>query len=104
MDELPLTIFVDSNHGHDLVTGKLITRLIVFIGRTPVLWYSKWQGSVQTSMFGVEFIALKKGVEEAITIQYYLKSMGVKVTKPAVIYGLLQRAFKTGAYKKVITW
>ena len=78
---------MDSNHGHDLVTGKSITGLIMFVGRTLILWYSKRQGSVQTSTFSAEFIALKKGVEEAITIQYYLKLMGVKVTKPAVIYG-----------------
>ena len=77
---------MDSNHGHDLVTGKSITGLIMFVGRTLILWYSKRQGSVQTSTFSEEFIALKKGVEEAITIQYYLKSMGVKVTELAVIY------------------
>ena len=87
MEELPITIFVDSNHGHDLVTGKSISGLIAFVGRTPIMWYSKRQGSVQSSTFGAEFIALKKGVEEAITLRYYLRSMGVKVSQPAVIYG-----------------
>ena len=87
MKELPITIFVDSNHGHDKVTGKSISGIIVFVGRTPILYQAKRQSSVQTSTFGAEFIALKKAVEEAITTRYYLRAMGVKVSKPTTIYG-----------------
>ena len=56
MEELPVVIFVDSNHGHDLVTGKLITGIIVFVGRTPITYISKRQSTVQTSTFGAEFV------------------------------------------------
>lgn len=87
MKELPVTIFVDSNHGHDKVTGKSITGLIVFVGRTPIFYQAKRQASVQTATFGAEFIALKKAVEEAVTTRYYLRAMGVNVTKPTIIYG-----------------
>ena len=87
MNELPIYIFVDSNHGHDKRTGRSITGMIVSVGRTPIYWCSKRQGAVQTATFGAEFIALKKAVEEAITTRYWLKSMGVHVTKPTVIYG-----------------
>ena len=87
MDELPITIFVDSNHGHDKVTGKSISGLIVFVGRTPIYYQAKRQASVQSATFGAEFIALKKGVEEAITTRYYLRAMGVHVSKPTIIYG-----------------
>ena len=84
--ELDITIFVDSNHGHGCMTGKSITGIIIFIGRTPIHYYSKRQSLVQTSTFGAEFIAIKSAVEEAITIRYYLISMGVKVEKATVIY------------------
>ena len=87
MDELPITIFVDSNHGHDKVMGKLFTGLIVFVGRTPIYYQAKHQASVQSATFGEEFIALKKGIEEAITTRYYLHAMGVDVSKPTIIYG-----------------
>ena len=87
MKELPITIYTDANHGHDQVTGKSITGILVLVGKTPVYWSSKRQASVQTATFGAEFIALKRAVEEAITVRYYLKSMGVRVTKPTVIYG-----------------
>ena len=42
---------------------------------------------VQTPTFGAESVDIKKAVEEAITLRYYLRSMGVKVTKPTIIYG-----------------
>jgi len=87
MKELAVNIFVDSNHGHDRLTGRSITGLISFVGRTPIYYMSKRQSSVQTPTFGAEFVALKKAVEEAITLRYYLRSMGIKVTKPSIIYG-----------------
>ena len=87
MKELSLNIFVDANHGHDKMTGRSISGILSCVGRTPVYWCAKRQSSVQTPTFGSEFIALKKAVEEAITLRYYLRSMGVAVTKPTVIYG-----------------
>ena len=87
MKELDVTIFVESNHGHDLVTGKSITGFILFVGKNPIKYFSKRQTSVQTSTFGAEFVSLKRAIEEAVAIRYYLRSMGVSVTKPTVVYG-----------------
>ena len=87
MKELATNICIDSNHGHDQVTGRSITGMISFVGRTPVTHTAKRQSAVQTTTFGAKFIALKKAVEEAITLRYYLRSMGLKVTKPTIIYG-----------------
>ena len=87
MKELALNIFVDSNHGHDKMTGRSVTGMISFVGRTPVHWSAKRQGAVQSATFGAEFVALKRAVEEAITLRYHMRSMGVAVTQPTVIYG-----------------
>ena len=87
MKEIPITIMCNSNHGHDWRTGKSISGIIVFVGYTPIYWCSKRQGAEQTSTFGAEFVALKKAVEEAVTTRYWLRSWGVKVSKPTVIYG-----------------
>ena len=40
---------------------------------------------MQTSTFGAEFMALRTGVEDAITIRYHLRSMGIKVSKPTAM-------------------
>ena len=61
--------------------------MLRFLGRTPIYWCAKRKSCVHTSTFGAEFTALKKAVEEAITIRYYLRSMGVALTKPTKIYG-----------------
>ena len=56
------------------------------MGSTPTTWSAKRQTSVQTSTFVAEFIALKRAVEEAITIRYHLRSMGVVVSEATEIY------------------
>ena len=86
MKELEFSIFVDSNHGHDKITGKSVNGIIMFVGRTLIHWESKRQSSVQTSTFGAEFISMKKAVEEAVTTRYYLRSMGVEVSRSSIIY------------------
>jgi hypothetical protein len=86
IEGLETTIFADSDHGHDKVTGRSITGLIAFLGSTPIHWTSKRQSSVQLSTYGAEFIALKRGVEIAEEIRYHLRSMGVKVDLPTTIY------------------
>ena len=84
--ELDITIFCDTDHAHNLATGRSVTGIIAFVGSTPIYWKSTRQTCVQTSTFGAEFTALKKAVETAITIRYHLRSMGLKVTKPTTIY------------------
>ena len=82
LKELDKTVFVDSNHGHDSVTGKAITGSLEFVGSPPAEWGATLQPSVQTATCGAELNALKKAVEHAFTIRYYLRSMGVKVEQP----------------------
>ena len=83
--EFDVNIFCDADHGHDKTTGRSITGLLLMVGSTPISWSSKRQSSVHTSTYGAEFTALKKAVEEAVNIRYYLRSMGVQVTKPSRI-------------------
>ena len=85
--ELATTIFFDSDHAHDKITGRSISGVIVMVGRTPVIWKSKRQGAVATSTYGAEFSAMRLATEEAHTIRYMLRSLGIKVEKPTRIYG-----------------
>ena len=77
MKELEISIFVDPNHGHDKITGKSVTRniMFMFVERTPIHWESKRQSSVQSLTFEAELISMKKAVEEAATTRYYLRYM-----------------------------
>ena len=43
VDELAITVFVDSDYAHDKVTRRSTTGLIILVSRTPVFYYSKLQ-------------------------------------------------------------
>ena len=50
-------------------------------------WLSKKQATIESSVFGDEFIAMKTGVEALRGIRYKLRMMGVPLTGPTYIYG-----------------
>ena len=49
VEEISITVLVDSDHRHDKVTRRSITGLIAFLGRTPEFYLSKQQGAIKTS-------------------------------------------------------
>jgi hypothetical protein len=85
--EMDITVFVDSDHAHDKVTRRSITGIIIFLGRTPVFYSSKRQGSIETSTYGAEFCAMKTCMEELLSIRYMLRCLGVKVVHASLVCG-----------------
>jgi Reverse transcriptase (RNA-dependent DNA polymerase) len=85
--ELSTTIYFDADHAHDQKTRKSITGIIAYIGNTPVIWMSKRQGAIATSTYGAELCAARTATEEAISIRYMLRSLGVPITKPTLMLG-----------------
>ena len=61
--EIYLRIFVDSEHAGDKLTRRSRTRYIIFLNNDPIYWLSKKQATVETSVFGAEFVAMKIGME-----------------------------------------
>jgi hypothetical protein len=53
----------------------------------PIVWHSKKQAMIETSVFGAEFIAMKQGMEALRVLRYKLRIMGVSVSGPSYIYG-----------------
>jgi len=87
VDEMALTVFVDSDHAHDKVSRRSITGLLIFVGRTPIFYSSKRQGAIETSTYGAEFCAMKNAVEETISVRYMLRCLGVKITTASLVCG-----------------
>ena len=48
---------------------------------------SKKQPTIETSIFGAEFVAMKHGMEMLRGIRYKLRMMGVPISGPSYIYG-----------------
>jgi hypothetical protein len=104
VDEILITVFVDSDHAHDQLTRRSITGMLIVVGRTPVMYMSKRQGAIETSTYGAEFCAMKTAVEELIAIRYMLRCLGVKVEHASYVcgdnMGVIQNATLKGSVLK----
>jgi hypothetical protein len=80
-------LFVDSDHAGDVLIRRSRTEFIIYINNAPVIWYSKRQGTVETSVFGAEFVAMKVGFEACCGLMYKLRMMGVPIDEPFYCYG-----------------
>ena len=55
--------FVVSNHAGDNETRRSHTGILLFCNSAPIIWFSKSQNSVESSMFVSELTVMKNAVE-----------------------------------------
>ena len=84
---LSTSVYFDSNHANDQVTCQSVSGVLSFVGSTPIIWNSKMQGTIQSSIYPAELCAGKVATEEAITLLYMLSSLGVPVKGATTICG-----------------
>ena len=60
---------------------------MVFVNNSLVDWCSKKQHTIESSVFGAGFVALKIGMETVRGVRYKLSTMGVPLTGPTYAYG-----------------
>lgn len=77
--------FSDSDHAGDLLTRRSRTGVLIFLNRSPIIWYSKKQSAIETSTFGSEFMALKTATDLVKGLRYKLRMMGIPIEGPAHI-------------------
>jgi hypothetical protein len=85
--EVELRLYVDADHAGDQLIRRSRTGFFLFLNTAPMLWYSKQQATVETSVFGSEFVALKVGMEMTRGFRYKLWMMGIPIVGPAFVYG-----------------
>ena len=64
----------------------------------PIQWFSNRQNTVETSTFGVEFIALKIATELNDAIRYKLRMLGVNMLGPSRVMCDNQSVFVSGSF------
>ena len=64
--------FVDSDHAGDMITRRSLTGFLIFLNNAPIYWFSKKQGSCETSSFVSGFIAMKYCCENVRGLWYKL--------------------------------
>ena len=85
--EVEISLFVDASHADDKKTRRSRSGYILYVNMAPIAWLSKKQATVETSVFGAEFVAMKLGVEHSRSLRYKLRMMGVPITGPTNVYG-----------------
>jgi hypothetical protein len=84
---IDLRLFVDSEHAGDHFTRRSKTGFVIYLNMTPIVWFSKRQPTVESSVFGAEFVAMKRGIETTRVLRHKLMMMGVAIDGPIYVYG-----------------
>jgi hypothetical protein len=61
--EFDLRLFVDSDHAVEQFTCRSRTGFVIYLNMAPIVWFSKCQPTVESIVFGSEFVAMKNGIE-----------------------------------------
>jgi hypothetical protein len=77
---------VDPDPCHDHVMQQSVSGTILFIGQTPVMWFSKCQGAVQASTYSAEFVVARTAIEEMLSLHKFLSSIQEPVTRACQMF------------------
>ena len=62
------TVYVDANLMHDVSTGRSVTAVLHYLNQTLTDWYTKKQPTVETAMYGSEFMAARTATEQIMDL------------------------------------
>jgi hypothetical protein len=82
-----LTHYLDANLYHDMLTGRSVLGVLHFLNQTPLDWFSKKQGSVETATYGSKFMASRICVKQVIDLQLTLWYLGVPIHDQSYMFG-----------------
>jgi hypothetical protein len=85
--EVDLHLFVDSDYAGEQSTRRSRTGFVIYLNMAPIVWFSKLQPTVESSVFGAEFVAMKNVIETCRGLRYKLRMMGVTLSGPTFVYG-----------------
>ncbi len=83
--DLDVRMFCDSDHAGEKRTRRSRTSFLIFCNMALIDRVSKKLATIETSVFGAEFVAMKHGIEKLRGLRY--KLMGIPLTDPSYIYG-----------------
>jgi hypothetical protein len=84
--EVDLRLFVDYDHAGEQFTRGSRTGFVIYLNMAAIVWFSKRQPTVESSVFGAEFVAMQNGIETCRGLRYKLRMMGVALTGPTFVY------------------
>jgi hypothetical protein len=80
--------YVDANLVyHCMMPGRSVTGCLHLLNKTPIDWYSKKQGTVETATYGSEFVASRTCVEQIMDLRLTLQYLGVPLRERSYMFG-----------------
>jgi hypothetical protein len=80
-------LFVDSDHADEQFTRHSRIGFVIYFNMVPDVWFSKCQATMESSVFGDEFVAMKNGSETRLGLRYKLRMMGATLIGRTYVYG-----------------
>ncbi len=77
--DVDLRMMVDSDHAGGKRTQRSRTGFIIFCNLAPIVWLSKQQLTIESYIFGAEFVAMKHGIKMLRGLRYKIRMMGIFV-------------------------
>jgi hypothetical protein len=96
-----MTVYVDADHAHDLVTG-----ILFMTNSTPIRWIYKHQKTVETSTYGSEMAPSRISTKLILEVMCMLRSLGVPLDGTALMSGnnmsiVLKKKHNATLYRQV---
>jgi hypothetical protein len=85
--DIDLRMMVDSDHAGEKRTQRSRTGFIIFCNLALIVWLSKQQPTIKSSVFGAEFVAMKHGIKTLRGLRYKIRMMGIPLSGPTYVYG-----------------
>ena len=82
-----MTVYVDADHAHDLVTRRSITGVLIMLNNTPIRRVSKRQKTVENSAYSSELVVSRIATELILEVRFMLRLLGVALDGPTLMLG-----------------
>ena len=85
--KLVFTVYVDANLYHDMISGRSHTGILHYLNQTPIDWYCKKQGTVETATYGSKFVAARITTDQIINLLTTMQYIGVDIEEQMMMFG-----------------
>jgi hypothetical protein len=86
--EVYLRLFADYDLAGEQFTMRSRTGFVIYLNMAPIVWFSKRQPTVESSVFRAEFVAMKNGIETCRGLRYKFRMMDVALSGPHLFMGI----------------
>ena len=85
--KVQIIVYKDANLYHNMVTGKAVTGILIFLNGTLVDWYSKCQTTAETATYGSKFVAGRIAVDQIVDFRMSQRYLGVPIEFKTFLFG-----------------